>query len=81
MSRRPSLAESLKAVERAPAKAAAQGRGRKPYFAATRAGLKKVTVTLEPSVRKALKRLAVETDTSMEDLLRQAIADLLAKRH
>jgi hypothetical protein len=81
--RPPSLTESLKKVERAPAHPAAspsRGKAKKPYYAATRAGMKKVTVTLDPAMRKRLKRLAVETDTTVEGLVRQAIAALLAKR-
>ena len=42
--------------------------------------MKKVTVTLDPATRKQLKRLAVETDTTVESLVPEAIAASLAKR-
>lgn len=49
------------------------------FYAATRAGKKKVTAALEPSMHKRLKSLAVERDTTTEALLTEAIADLFAK--
>ena len=70
-----SLTDSLK-VARAPARR----NERKPYYAATRVGMKKVTVPLDPAMRRALKRLAVDTETSVETLIREAIAELLARR-
>lgn len=92
MSKRPSLAESMKALERpapspppalrakAAPKLAAEGETkRKPYHAATREGLKKVTAALEPAQHKKLKRLSVDQDKSVEDLLREAVQDLFAK--
>jgi hypothetical protein len=48
----------------------------KPYHAATRTGLRKATVPLDPAMR-ALKRLAVEADKTVEELMREAIAGLL----
>jgi hypothetical protein len=69
--KRPSLAETMKAVS-VPVE--------KKYHAETRVGLRKVTVGLEPEKHRALKRLAVDTDQSVEVLLRQAIDDLLAKQ-
>lgn len=93
MAKRPSLAESLKAVERAsavpvialqppeaaPPQPPRQPATRKPFHAATRAGLKKVTTALDPAEHKKLKRLAVDHDKSVEDLLREAVQDLFAK--
>jgi hypothetical protein len=100
MSRRPSLAESMKAMASAPSDAqplrgsaevearelprpaptggSAEVEARK-FHAATREGLKKVTTAVEPAKHKQLKRLAVDSDKSVEDLLREAIDDLLAK--
>jgi hypothetical protein len=49
------------------------------FFAATRAGKKKVTATLAPAAHKQLKGLAVERDGTTEALLTEAINDLFAK--
>jgi hypothetical protein len=49
------------------------------FYAATRAGKKKVTAALDPAMHKQLKGLAVERDTTTEALLTEAIADLFAK--
>jgi hypothetical protein len=49
------------------------------FYAATRAGKKKVTAAVDPAVHKRLKSLAVERDTTTEALLAEAIADLFAK--
>jgi hypothetical protein len=53
--------------------------GAKPFYAATRAGKKKVTAALAPSAHKQLKSLAVENETTTEALLNEAISDLFAK--
>jgi hypothetical protein len=49
------------------------------FYAATRAGKKKVTAALDPAMHKQLKGLAVERDTTTEALLVEAIGDLFAK--
>jgi hypothetical protein len=49
------------------------------FYAATRAGKKKVTATLAPAAHKQLKGLAVEQDATTEALLTEAINDLFAK--
>ena len=49
------------------------------FYAATRAGKKKVTATLDPPAHKQLKGLAVERDATTEALLAEAINDLFAK--
>jgi hypothetical protein len=92
MTKRPSLAESMKAMATASAPALSDARPEPPrsapisapiearkFHAATREGLKKVTTAVEPSRHKQLKRLAVDQDKSVEDLLREAIDDLLTK--
>lgn len=89
MAKRPSLAESMKAVQQpkaapvalATAKSeatAAEGQGSR-YRAATREGMKRVTAVLPPEEHRRLKRLAVDTGNSIEDLMREALADLFAK--
>ena len=97
MSRRPSLADTMKAVaakatpspvpmkEAVPkpagqAKAQKEEEGeRKPFFAATREGLKRITVAVAPDEHKRLKRLSVDAGRSIEDLMRESLADLFAK--
>lgn len=49
------------------------------FYAATRAGKKKVTATLDPAAHKQLKGLAVERDRTTEALLTEAINDLFKK--
>lgn len=49
------------------------------FYAATRAGKKKVTAALDPAVHKQLKGLAVAHDTTTEALLLEAIGDLFKK--
>lgn len=57
---------------------ATQGRG-PGFYAATRAGKKKVTANLDPAAHKQLKSLALDLDTTTEALLDEAIRDLFAK--
>src|ERR1700693_722149 len=88
--KRPSLAESLQRAARQelppPVTSASESaRSRlaaspaEGFYAATRAGKKKVTATLDPAMHKQLKGLAVERDTTTEALLVEAITDLFAK--
>jgi hypothetical protein len=49
------------------------------FYAASRAGKKKVTAALTPTLHKQLKVLAVEKDTTTEALLLEAIGDLMVK--
>ena len=86
MTKRPSLADSMRKLEPpAPVQAAEQpapARERaepKGYYAATRAGRKKVTAALEPEAHKQLKLLAVDRSQTVEDLLREAVSDLFRK--
>jgi hypothetical protein len=90
MSKRPSLAESMKAVgaqsapiapnrDASPSPAVADYAGGKPYYAATRVGMKRLTVVVEPEEHRRVKRLSADTDRSIEDLMREALADLLSK--
>jgi hypothetical protein len=51
----------------------------KRYFAATREGMKRITVAVAPEEHKKLKRLAVDVGRSIEDLMREALADLFIK--
>lgn len=90
MTKRPSLAESMKALgaqtttspvvvpEPEPVPAVATGEVKR-YHAATRAGMKRLTVVVDPSEHRRVKRLSADTDRSIEDLMREAIASLLAK--
>jgi hypothetical protein len=94
VSKRPSLADTMKAVaartaappahtfsappERKVSAADGEGEGKR-YFAATREGMKRITVAVVPEEHKKLKRLAVDVGRSIEDLMREALADLFAK--
>lgn len=49
------------------------------FYAATRAGKKKVTAALDPATHKQLKGLALDKEVTTEALLGEAIADLLKK--
>ena len=49
------------------------------FYAATRAGKKKVTAALDPTTHKQLKSLAVDKEITTEALLAEAISDLLIK--
>ena len=53
----------------------------KRYCAATRVGMKRLTVVLELEEHRRVKRLSVDTDRSIEDLMREVVADLLAKHN
>jgi hypothetical protein len=69
--RAPSLAETMKSV--APAA--------KPYFAASREGMKRITVAISPEDHTRLKIKAAESHRSIESLMREAVAAVLAKKH
>lgn len=53
----------------------------KGYFAASRAGKRRLTLIVEPTDHRRLKHLSADTDRSIEDLLREALADLLRKHN
>lgn len=94
MAKRVSLADSMKSVQQAPAtpRAAAEAvaaatplRSAPPpvakasRFAATREGMKRITLMSAPEKHRRLKRLSADVDRSLEDLMREALDDLLAK--
>lgn len=89
MSKRPSLAESMRSATRMdepPASTAPPPVPSRPtaqpaaaFHAATRAGKKKVTAQLVPEDHKRLRRLALDHETTTEALLLEAINDLFAK--
>lgn len=89
MSKRPSLAETMRnaatvpdptpqpmSAQISPPPVTSRETG---FYAATRAGKKKVTATLAPADHKRLRRLALERDATTEALLTEAISDLFAK--
>jgi hypothetical protein len=49
------------------------------FYAATRAGKKKVTVSLDPTAHKQLRQLGLDRDMTTEALLIEAINDLFKK--
>src|ERR1700678_4432094 len=92
--KRPSLAESMRQAAAAdpppatpaavpapaPRAARAEPTARPPgFYAATRAGKKKVTASVDPATHKRLKCLALELDSTAEALLLEAITDLFTK--
>lgn len=92
MAKRPSLAAKMREVAAPvdlPPPQTAQIGGPAPvdappaaaprFYAATRAGKKKVTASLEPGMHKQLKQLALDRDTTAEALLREALRDLFTK--
>ncbi|HEX4077920.1 MAG TPA: ribbon-helix-helix domain-containing protein [Rhizomicrobium sp.] len=90
MTKRPSLARSLaESVEQAARPAAAptpapkgEGKPTEPipsYRAATRAGKKKVTLPLDPEAHRLLRQLALDSDSTVEALLQEAVRDLFTK--
>lgn len=51
------------------------------YRAKTREGMKRLTVVVLPEEHRRIKRLSADTDRSIEDLMREALAALLAKHN
>ena len=90
MSKRPSLAESMRAVADAPEPKIPAAivplepvqeqppRPKQGFYAATRAGKKKATVTLTAEAHRQLKLLAVDHG-GVEALLIEAVNDLFKK--
>lgn len=93
MAKRPSLAESMKAVQQPavrnvpvavePPPATSESEARegdsKRYFAATRTGMKRVTAVVIPEDHRKIKRLSADTGISIEELMREALNGLFAK--
>jgi hypothetical protein len=89
MAKRPSLAETMRqvATPEAPAEETPQASKQSAssnehpagYYAATRAGKKKATVSLTPEAHKQLRQLGLDRDTTTEALLAEAINDLFKK--
>ncbi len=63
----------------APVKELKPAKGETRFYAATRAGKKKVTAALTPSDHKRLRHLGLEVDSTTEALLVEAISDLFVK--
>jgi hypothetical protein len=89
MTKRPSLAETLKSFSEPirpnpvapsqaphvviPAEPEPKGRAK------TRAGMKLLLTPVEPSIHKRLKLLAVQNDKTLEDIARAAFAEYLGR--
>jgi hypothetical protein len=85
-SKRPSLAETMQKVTRMSAAPAAEAPGEPPntearrgFYAATRAGKKKITATVDPSSHMQFRQLALELGKKGEALLIEALNDLFIK--
>ena len=61
----------------APEEGGEAGRG---YVAPARRGKKAVSGHFDPAVQKQLNQIALDEDSSVQELLREAINDLFAKR-
>jgi hypothetical protein len=89
MAKRPSLAETMRQAvtptapegEAPPEKAPDSDHATRAsgYYAATRAGKKKVTAALSPQAHKQLRQLGLDRDMTVEALLAEAINDLFKK--
>ncbi len=90
MTKRPSLASSMKALaeDTRPDPVAIVTRAKEPpqplpkekgKGAATRVGMKKLLTPIEPEKHKRLKMLAVRKDMTLEDVARAAFDEYLAK--
>jgi hypothetical protein len=85
-SKRPSLAETMQkaarpeavAVPLTPTEPAVEREGR-GFYAATRAGKKKLTTAVDPGAHLQFRQLALELDKKGEALLIEAINDLFGK--
>lgn len=92
--KRPSLAETMQRAARpetttaAPLPAAAppaqpapanDGGQRRGFYAATRAGKKKITAAVTPDVHLRFRQLGLEAGKGNESLLIEAISDLFVK--
>jgi len=84
--RKTTLAESLQRAagtspvsepSAAPEVGAAAGQG---YIAPARRGKKAVSGHFDPAVQKQLNQMALDEDSSVQALLREALNDLFAKR-
>jgi hypothetical protein len=85
--KRPSLAEKMQQAARpetataaplqqAPANDGGQRRG---FYAATRAGKKKITAAVTPDIHLRFRQLGLEAGKGNESLLIEAISDLFVK--
>ena len=74
--KRPSLAETMQKVARPEPSSEREARG---FYAATRAGKKKLTTGVDPGAHVQFRQLALELDKKGEALLIEAINDLFRK--
>jgi hypothetical protein len=90
--KRPSLAETMQraarretspppapAVAERPSPVANAGGQSRPFYAATRAGKKKITAAVPPDVHLRFRQLGLEAGKGNETLLTEAISDLFVK--
>jgi len=93
MTKRPSLASSMKALKEdvAPDPVALVAKAREPvaptpapaspqkFHAATREGMKRLLTPVPPELHKRLKMLAVSQDTTLEAITRTALESYLSQ--
>jgi hypothetical protein len=81
MARKQNLADALQKVAQ-PNEVAALSVARKPSanLAPSREGKKAITGFFDPAVSRQLKQIALEEDSNIQALLREALNDLFTKR-
>jgi hypothetical protein len=86
MAKRPDLRQALKPRNEIPVPQptlpqdnAAAAAPKSPHFRPSREGKANVTGYFPPSVKKQLRILAADRDTTIQDLLAEALNDLFAK--
>ncbi|MGD0909706.1 MAG: ribbon-helix-helix domain-containing protein [Candidatus Acidiferrales bacterium] len=86
MAKRPDLRQALKPRnETSPAQPVTQqdnaspAKPKDPHFRPSREGKSNVTGYFHPAVKKQLRILAADRDTTIQDLLAEALNDLFAK--
>ena len=72
-------ANSAAAAAPPPVKPAASGVGSVAYTPLSRAGKRQIAAYFQPAVKKQLKLLTVENDSTVQGLLAEALNDLFAK--
>ena len=82
MPRKPSLAQALKerSQEAPEPKTASEAPSTATYTPPSRRGTKAVSGHFDPAVSRQLRAIALDEDSSVQELLREALNDLFIKR-
>ena len=79
MARKPSLTEALNSAGKNEDKPVKQNTSQKTKSGSSRTGKKLIAGHFDPDVHRQLKQLSVSADTSIQDLLAEALDDLFQK--